>query len=96
MNKRPLHIIMRQLVDTYGNDIVCDHRLRGLLADELGESFYEYRSSIVLAEQLGVGSSMLGFASNRSDLNLCIRKQKQFFAENSRLDLVMSVYVIDS
>lgn len=96
MNKRPLHIIMRQLVDTYGNDIVCDHRLRGLLADELGESFYEYRSSIVLAEQLGVGSSMLGFSSNRSDLNLCIRKQKQSFAENSKLDRVMSDYVIDS
>ena len=96
MNKRPLHIVMRQLVDAHGKDIVCDHRLRGLLADELGESFYEYRSTILLAEQMHVGSSMLGFAGSRSDRSLYVKKQKQSFAVSSKLDRVLSDYVIDS
>lgn len=39
MPKKPLHLVIKALVNQYGAEIVGDHRLKGLLADTLGESF---------------------------------------------------------
>ena len=96
MNGRPLHLVMRELVDAYGKDIVCDYKLRGLLADELGTSFKEYRSLIQLAELLGIGKAMYDMANRPNEWALHIKKQKQAFALASKLDRVLSDYVVDS
>lgn len=100
MPKKALHTAIKELVDQYGAEIVGDHRLKGLLADVLGESFNNM-ASMDQACRLQVGKKLLGLRHGRGGTesldgtSFGIERIKQNFAEKSELDRVISDYVVD-
>lgn len=94
MSEKALHHIVKNLVAQYGAEIVGDHRLKGLLADELGESF-KNEASFEQAYKMGVGKRLLALRQSRGDVSLKLDGIKQSFAERSLLERPISDYVVD-
>lgn len=94
MSEKALHHIVKNLVAQYGAEIVGDHRLKGLLADELGESF-KNEASFEQAYKMGVGKRLLALRQSGGDVSLKLDSIKQSFAERSLLERPISDYVVD-
>lgn len=94
MAQKTLHGVIQNLVSRYGMEIVADHRLKGLLADEMGECF-EYYAAFSQACNLGVGRRLLELQKNRRSVVITLDAIKQNFAERSQLDRLIGNYVVD-
>lgn len=94
MPKKSLHLIIKNLVGQYGADIVGNHRLKGLLADELGDSF-DCLVAFEQAYKMGVGKKLLALRNSASDVTLKLEGLKQGFALKSLMERPMSDYVVD-
>lgn len=94
MPNKSLHLVVKSLVGQYGPEIVGDHRLKGLLADELGESF-GHEVSFEVANKMGVGKKLLALYRSGADVTLRLDSIKQGFAERSLLERPISDYVVD-
>lgn len=91
-----LHKKMRELVSKFGNNIVDDKKLNNMLYDSLGSEYNQFRSSILLAQKLGVGTQLLEGGRKKQDLKLLISRVKQMFASGSLLERPLSDYIVDS
>lgn len=87
---------MRELVSKFGNNIVDDKKLNNMLYDSLGSEYNQFRSSILLAQKLGVGKQLLDGGRKKQDLNFLISRVKQSFASASLLERPLSDYIVDS
>ena len=94
LSKKSLHLVIKKLVHQYGTGIVEDHRLKGLLADELGEAF-DNEVSFEQAYKMGVGRLLLKIRPSLNDVSLKLDAIKQGFAERSLLERPISDYVVD-
>ena len=90
-----LHQKMRELVQKFGCEIVADGRLNGMLADEYGEDYGEYRNAILSAQRCGIGKKMLSDGKNVSGWDLYVKRLKQSFAVNSHLERPISDYIVE-
>lgn len=90
-----LHQKMRELVKTFGCDIVADGRLNGMLADVYGEDYGEYRNAIQSAQRCGIGKKMLADAATVKDWKLYVSRLQQSFAVSSHLERPISDYIVE-
>lgn len=93
-----LHKVMRSLVNRYGREILDDEKrtLNNMLSDELGSEYYQFRSSITLAQTMGVGKQMLAGVQRKDDPSILLNRVKQSFAAGSVLERPLSDYIVES
>lgn len=92
-----LHKVMRSLVNRWGREILDDEKrkLNNMLSDELGSEYHQFRSSIVLAQKLGVGRQILDGVQRKDDPGILLNRIKQSFATGSVLERPLSDYIVE-
>lgn len=89
------HETMYMLVSEYGENILIEPRLEGLMADLLGGE-YQYHSVMQRAVQTRIGQRIVDISRNAQNVDVAIDTLKHSFQEDNFYKPIIANYIIDS
>lgn len=92
------HELLRRIVQDFGEDILSDSRLRGIISDlSIGSDAHRFQSIINRSISYHIGERILCCRDlDEADMNLRVNTLKQAFQEENFFQHGISDYIVDS